>query len=277
MPRLAACQRYGRVYARTVAAGRKARGRRAIDLLIAATALAAEAGPGSRTTVKLPDELDARLRHEAQRRGMTISELTRAAIEAHVGSGPRRRLGAAAGGSERTGRRLRAHRGDHCRGGSAIALIIDSGPLYAYVDAEVRFLGGLAVGSFRLELVHPSDLIGMAELVAATATCHSAASTRRSSPPPNGAASWRSQRSIIHTSGSSARSTPRRCGCCPDSAAGKVARVRSAVPDRTLTPPAYRSRTSDRRRSARRADPSRGTRLPSPARSAAHRCRAVSA
>lgn len=97
---------------------------------------------------------------------MTISELTRAAIEAHVGSGPRRRLGAAAGGSERTGRRLRAHRGDHCRGGSAIALIIDSGPLYAYVDAEVRFLGGLAVGSFRLEPVHPSDLIGMAELVA---------------------------------------------------------------------------------------------------------------
>ena len=32
---------YGRVYAQTVAAGRKARGRRAIDLLIAATALAA--------------------------------------------------------------------------------------------------------------------------------------------------------------------------------------------------------------------------------------------
>jgi len=31
---------YGRVYAQTVAAGRKARGRRAVDLLIAATALA---------------------------------------------------------------------------------------------------------------------------------------------------------------------------------------------------------------------------------------------
>ncbi|MET0834746.1 MAG: CopG family transcriptional regulator, partial [Actinomycetota bacterium] len=29
-----------------------------------------------RTTVKLPDDLDARLRHEAARRGMTISELT---------------------------------------------------------------------------------------------------------------------------------------------------------------------------------------------------------
>ncbi len=33
---------YGRVYAETLAAGRKARGRRAIDLLIAATALAAD-------------------------------------------------------------------------------------------------------------------------------------------------------------------------------------------------------------------------------------------
>lgn len=33
---------YGRVYAETVAAGRKARGKRAVDLLIAATALAAD-------------------------------------------------------------------------------------------------------------------------------------------------------------------------------------------------------------------------------------------
>lgn len=37
-----------------------------------------------RTTVKLPDELDARLRHEAARRGMTISELMRAAIEQYL-------------------------------------------------------------------------------------------------------------------------------------------------------------------------------------------------
>lgn len=54
-----------------------------------------------RTTVKLPDELDARLRHEAQRRGITVSELTREAIEAHLG-GPRARrklLAAAAGAS----------------------------------------------------------------------------------------------------------------------------------------------------------------------------------
>ena len=53
-----------------------------------------------RTTVKLPEELDARLRHEAQRRGITISELTREAIDSHLG--PHRRLGAAAAG--RSGR-----------------------------------------------------------------------------------------------------------------------------------------------------------------------------
>jgi len=38
----AAARAYGRVYATVVAAGRKARGRRALDLLIAATALALE-------------------------------------------------------------------------------------------------------------------------------------------------------------------------------------------------------------------------------------------
>ena len=54
----------------------------------------------NRTTVKLPSELDARLRHEAARRNITISELTREAIEHHLG--PRRRLGATAAG--RSGR-----------------------------------------------------------------------------------------------------------------------------------------------------------------------------
>ena len=53
-----------------------------------------------RTTVKLSEELDARLRFEAQRRRITISEVTREAIESHLG--PRRRLGAAAAG--RSGR-----------------------------------------------------------------------------------------------------------------------------------------------------------------------------
>lgn len=48
-----------------------------------------------RTTVKLPDELDARLRHEAERTGSTIAALTREAIEAYLG---RRRLLAAKAG-----------------------------------------------------------------------------------------------------------------------------------------------------------------------------------
>ena len=50
--------------------------------------------------MKLPDELDARLRHEAERRGTTVSALTREAIEAHLG-GPRsrRRLLAAGAGA----------------------------------------------------------------------------------------------------------------------------------------------------------------------------------
>ncbi|MBI4729445.1 MAG: ribbon-helix-helix protein, CopG family [Acidobacteria bacterium] len=61
-----------------------------------------------RTTVKLPDELDAKLRHEASRRGTTISEVTREAIESHLGGGGRRRLIAA--GSGRSGRRDTARR-----------------------------------------------------------------------------------------------------------------------------------------------------------------------
>ena len=54
-----------------------------------------------RTTVKLPDEVDAKLRHEAERRGVTISELTREAIESHLG-GRHRHLRAA--GAGRSGR-----------------------------------------------------------------------------------------------------------------------------------------------------------------------------
>lgn len=56
-----------------------------------------------RTTLKLPDALDARLRHEAQRRGVTISQVSREALEAYLlGASGRRRLGAAKAG--RSGR-----------------------------------------------------------------------------------------------------------------------------------------------------------------------------
>jgi Ribbon-helix-helix protein, copG family len=51
-----------------------------------------------RTTVKLQDDLDAQLRHEAKRQGVTIAEITRAALVAYLGAGKRRRLGAAAAG-----------------------------------------------------------------------------------------------------------------------------------------------------------------------------------
>ena len=55
-----------------------------------------------RTTVKLPNDLDARLRHEAARRGVTIGEVTREAIEAHLGAGKRRSLIAAKAGRSGT-------------------------------------------------------------------------------------------------------------------------------------------------------------------------------
>jgi Ribbon-helix-helix protein, copG family len=55
-----------------------------------------------RTTVKLPDDLDARLRHEARRRGVTIADVTRTALEEHLGVGRRRSLGAR--GAGRSGR-----------------------------------------------------------------------------------------------------------------------------------------------------------------------------
>jgi len=54
-----------------------------------------------RTTIKLPDDLDLRLRHEARRRGATISEVTREAIIEHLGGAERQLLAAAAGRSGR--------------------------------------------------------------------------------------------------------------------------------------------------------------------------------
>jgi predicted transcriptional regulator len=51
-----------------------------------------------RTTIKLPDDLDAHLRHEAERRGITIAEVAREAIAEHLGVAPGRTLRAAAAG-----------------------------------------------------------------------------------------------------------------------------------------------------------------------------------
>lgn len=48
-----------------------------------------------RTTVKISDELDARLRHEASREGKTVSQVTREALESHLNLGGRRQLRAA--------------------------------------------------------------------------------------------------------------------------------------------------------------------------------------
>ncbi len=41
-----------------------------------------------RTTVMLPDDVDARLRLEARRRGVSIAELTRTALEAQLPPAP---------------------------------------------------------------------------------------------------------------------------------------------------------------------------------------------
>jgi Arc/MetJ-type ribon-helix-helix transcriptional regulator len=74
-----------------------------------------------RTTVKLPEELDEQLRHEAKRRGSTISDVTRSALEAHLRGG-RRKLRAAAAGhsgnpdiSERIEQIISAELGDSAR------------------------------------------------------------------------------------------------------------------------------------------------------------------
>ncbi len=61
-----------------------------------------------RTTVKLPDDLDTRLRHEAARRESTVAEVTREALEIHLGGDARRRLIAAKAG--RSGRHDTARR-----------------------------------------------------------------------------------------------------------------------------------------------------------------------
>lgn len=63
-----------------------------------------------RTTVKISDELDAKLRHEAARRGVTISDVTREALELYFNGGsPRRRFlsaGAGAGDGSNVAERM---------------------------------------------------------------------------------------------------------------------------------------------------------------------------
>jgi len=56
-----------------------------------------------RTTLKTPDALDARLRHEAERRGMSISAVSREALEAYFGE-PRGRRSLPAAAAGRSGR-----------------------------------------------------------------------------------------------------------------------------------------------------------------------------
>lgn len=90
------------------------------------------APPMKRTTVEVPDELDARLRHEAQRRGATIADVTREALTEHLGAGKRTPPWSGRHRAQRPRRHLRADRGDRARGVRPVPLIVNSGPLDAY-------------------------------------------------------------------------------------------------------------------------------------------------
>ena len=59
-----------------------------------------------RTTVKLPDELDARLRHVAARRGVLISDVVREAVAAYVGHRTLRSFGAGGSGQSNVSERI---------------------------------------------------------------------------------------------------------------------------------------------------------------------------
>ena len=55
-----------------------------------------------RTSIKISEHLDAKLRHEAARRGVTISDVTREALERHLQSEARRLSFAGVGASGRS-------------------------------------------------------------------------------------------------------------------------------------------------------------------------------
>jgi hypothetical protein len=63
-----------------------------------------------RTTVKLPDDVDREVREEAARRGLTLSDWTREALEAHLprerGQRRLRALGAGRSGRRDTSSRI---------------------------------------------------------------------------------------------------------------------------------------------------------------------------
>lgn len=114
-----------------------------------------------RTTVKLPEELDARLRHEAARRGVSISEITREAIERHLGSG--RKLDDR--DHEACLRLLEAHPGPLIVPQLVVANVAYLLEARLGVEAEIRFLGDLAAGNLIVEPVRAADWIRIAELV----------------------------------------------------------------------------------------------------------------
>src|SRR5579875_1539211 len=91
-----------------------------------------------RTTIMLPDDVDARLRLEARRRGQSIAQVAREAIERELPAPGDGRLGFFAVGdgsprtprSESTSSSLKAS-GAAAAPGAEIVLIVDAGPLYA--------------------------------------------------------------------------------------------------------------------------------------------------
>ena len=205
-----------------------------------------------RTTVKLPDELDARLRREAARQGVTVSQLTREAIAAHLGaarcaSSARPARGTAAAPTSRSG--STSSSGFTASGEQ---LIVDTGALFALVDqadhyhrralallrgfpgelivpalviAETAFLVGERMGPWveatLLADIADSDVtvdqVPLGECIGELVARHADLPLEPSTPPwwrrPSGSGSLRSPRPTGGTSPSSARPTRRPSSC----------------------------------------------------------------